>query len=155
MSKDRLPLTQLTATTRSSRSAVFPDPSSPLGWSNCPVRVVVELSASVPFDRCLPLPLHHRKDGRRRFGLQLRRSRRTEHHVRCAVLYHSRTLARSPPWYGDGIAAALNRIFGAMAPIIGIYAGGTSPLYVAASLFLVAGVLSFFIPLESRGRSAL
>ncbi|TKY89249.1 hypothetical protein EX895_001780 [Sporisorium graminicola] len=56
---------------------------------------------------------------------------------------------------GDGIAAALNRIFGAMAPIIGIYAGGTAPLYVAASLFLFSGVLSFFIPLESRGKSAL
>ncbi|KIS68915.1 uncharacterized protein UMAG_02900 [Mycosarcoma maydis] len=56
---------------------------------------------------------------------------------------------------GDGIAAALNRIFGAMAPIIGIYAGGTAPLYVAASLFLFSGVLAFFIPLESRGKSAL
>lgn len=56
---------------------------------------------------------------------------------------------------GDGIAAALNRIFGAMAPIIGIYASGTAPLYVAASLFLFAGVLSFFIPLESRGKNAL
>ena len=56
---------------------------------------------------------------------------------------------------GDGIAAALNRIFGAMAPIIGIYAGGTAPLYVAASLFLFSGLLAFFIPLESRGKSAL
>ncbi|KAJ1018265.1 hypothetical protein NDA18_006423 [Ustilago nuda] len=56
---------------------------------------------------------------------------------------------------GDGIAAALNRIFGAMAPIIGIYAGGTAPLYVAASLFLFSGVLAFFIPIESRGKSAL
>ncbi|SPO23783.1 related to PHO84 - high-affinity inorganic phosphate transporter [Ustilago trichophora] len=56
---------------------------------------------------------------------------------------------------GDGIAAALNRIFGAMAPIIGIYAGGTAPLYVAASLFLFSGVLAFLIPLESRGKSAL
>ncbi|GAC76127.1 synaptic vesicle transporter SV2 [Moesziomyces antarcticus T-34] len=56
---------------------------------------------------------------------------------------------------GDGIAAALNRIFGAMAPIIGIYAGGTAPLYVAASLFLLSGVLSFLIPLDSRGKSAL
>ncbi|EST05192.1 Major facilitator superfamily [Kalmanozyma brasiliensis GHG001] len=56
---------------------------------------------------------------------------------------------------GDGIAAALNRVFGSMAPIIGIYAGGTAPLYVAASLFLFSGVLSFFIPLESQGKSAL
>ncbi|SPO24421.1 related to PHO84 - high-affinity inorganic phosphate transporter [Ustilago trichophora] len=56
---------------------------------------------------------------------------------------------------GDGIAAALNRVFGAMAPIIGIYAGGTAPLYVAASLFLFSGVLAFLIPLESRGKSAL
>ncbi|PWY99427.1 MFS general substrate transporter [Testicularia cyperi] len=56
---------------------------------------------------------------------------------------------------GDGIAASLNRIFGAMAPIIGIYTTGSSPIYVAASLFLLSGVLAIFIPLESRGKNAL
>ncbi|SNX83799.1 related to PHO84 - high-affinity inorganic phosphate transporter [Melanopsichium pennsylvanicum] len=56
---------------------------------------------------------------------------------------------------GDGIAASINRVLGSLAPIIGIYSNGTAPLYVAASLFLFSGVLAFFIPLETRGKSAL
>ena len=56
---------------------------------------------------------------------------------------------------GDGIAASINRVLGSLAPVVGAYSNGTAPLYVAASLFLVSGVLAFFIPLESRGRSAL
>lgn len=56
---------------------------------------------------------------------------------------------------GDGIAASLNRIFGSLAPIIGIYSTGSSPIYVAASLFVLAGIISLFIPIDSRGKSAM
>lgn len=44
-----------------------------------------------------------------------------------------------------------------MAPIIAIYATGSAnvPVYVAASLFLVAGLLMITLRIESQGKTAL
>ncbi|CAD6923779.1 unnamed protein product [Tilletia laevis] len=58
---------------------------------------------------------------------------------------------------GDGIASSFNRVTGAMAPIIRIYAAGTVfvPVYVSASLFVIAAVLMCTLQVESRGRTAL
>ena len=55
----------------------------------------------------------------------------------------------------DGIASSLNRVFGALAPIIGIYAGGSAPIYVAASLFIASAVLMCTLQVESQGKNAL
>ena len=57
---------------------------------------------------------------------------------------------------GTGIAAAFNRICGLMAPIIATYVGFTStPVYVSASLYVVAGLLSFALPFEPRGKASI
>ncbi|SJL17551.1 related to sugar transporter [Armillaria ostoyae] len=58
---------------------------------------------------------------------------------------------------GNALAAAANRIFGVMAPIIALYANLTTsvPMFVSGALFLVAGVLSLLLPFESRGKAAL
>ncbi|KAN0065621.1 hypothetical protein ACQY0O_000750 [Thecaphora frezii] len=55
----------------------------------------------------------------------------------------------------DGIASSLNRILGALAPIIGIYATGSAPIYVAASLFIAAATIMVTVPSESQGKNAL
>ncbi|EPQ27410.1 uncharacterized protein PFL1_04948 [Pseudozyma flocculosa PF-1] len=55
----------------------------------------------------------------------------------------------------DGIASSLNRIFGAMAPIIGIYAVGSAPIYVSASLFIAAALIMVTVPSETVGKNAL
>ncbi|KAK0207714.1 MFS general substrate transporter [Armillaria fumosa] len=58
---------------------------------------------------------------------------------------------------GNALAAAANRVFGVMAPIIALYANLTTsvPMFVSGALFLVAGVLSLLLPFESRGKAAL
>ena len=57
---------------------------------------------------------------------------------------------------GTGIAAAFNRLCGLMAPIITAYVGFTDvPVYVSAALFLAAGLLSFALPFESRGKASI
>ncbi|KAF2174065.1 hypothetical protein M409DRAFT_16339 [Zasmidium cellare ATCC 36951] len=57
---------------------------------------------------------------------------------------------------GTGIAAAFNRICGLMAPIIATYVGYTStPVYVSASLYVAAGLLSFLLPFETRGKASI
>ncbi|PWN51789.1 MFS general substrate transporter [Violaceomyces palustris] len=55
----------------------------------------------------------------------------------------------------DGIAASVNRILGCLAPIIGIYSTGSSPIYVAASFFVFSGLLMLTLQVESVGKSAL
>ncbi len=76
----------------------------------------------------------------------------------------SDTLAYTPEVFpaphrgtGDGIAASFNRVCGLMAPIIAIYATGNVnvPVYVAAGLFLAAGLLMLTLQVESRGKNAL
>ncbi|SJL17550.1 related to 4-hydroxybenzoate transporter [Armillaria ostoyae] len=58
---------------------------------------------------------------------------------------------------GNALAAAANRVFGVMAPIIALYADLTTsvPMFVSGALFLLAGVISLLLPFESRGKAAL
>ncbi|KAL0067347.1 hypothetical protein AAF712_005575 [Marasmius tenuissimus] len=66
---------------------------------------------------------------------------------------------------GDAICAAFNRITGILAPVIkiattnvdGSASGGTAngPIFVSATLFLVASVLMVLLPIETAGKAAL
>jgi hypothetical protein len=57
---------------------------------------------------------------------------------------------------GTGLASAFNRICGLQAPIIATYVGYTNtPIFVSASMFAVAGLLSFCFPYETRGKASL
>lgn len=59
---------------------------------------------------------------------------------------------------GDGVAASLNRITGAMAPIIKIYAGeknASAPLFTSGGLFILAALLAATLTVETRGKAAL
>ncbi|EHK26979.1 uncharacterized protein TRIVIDRAFT_62772 [Trichoderma virens Gv29-8] len=58
---------------------------------------------------------------------------------------------------GNAIAATANRIFGIMAPIIAMFANleTSAPVYTSGALFIAAGVLTLFLPFESRGKAAL
>ncbi|KAF8512504.1 MFS general substrate transporter [Gautieria morchelliformis] len=57
----------------------------------------------------------------------------------------------------DAVCSAFNRVTGLMAPIIATYGDlNTSvPVFVAASLFLVAASLMLFLPIETAGKAAL
>ncbi|KAJ3877407.1 MFS general substrate transporter [Lentinula edodes] len=66
---------------------------------------------------------------------------------------------------GDALCSAFNRITGILAPVIKIVtttAAGTAandaangPIFVSASLFLVAAMLMLFLPIETAGKAAL
>lgn len=58
---------------------------------------------------------------------------------------------------GNALTATANRIFGIMAPIIAIYANleTAAPVYVSGALFITAGLLTFILPFESRGKASL
>ncbi|KAH0489577.1 hypothetical protein TgHK011_010000 [Trichoderma gracile] len=58
---------------------------------------------------------------------------------------------------GNAIAATANRIFGIMAPIIAMFANleTSAPVYTSGALFIAAGILTLFLPFESRGKAAL
>ena len=71
---------------------------------------------------------------------------------------------------GNGLAAAANRIFGVMAPIIAstspmleictnfkVYANLTTavPIYISGTLFIVSGVLMMALPYEPRGKTSI
>ncbi|KAL1674071.1 major facilitator superfamily domain-containing protein [Schizophyllum commune] len=66
---------------------------------------------------------------------------------------------------GDAVCSAFNRIAGILAPVIKIAttnrAGDAStttanlPVFISASLFVVAAVLMAFLPIETAGRAAL
>ncbi|KAJ8077942.1 hypothetical protein PM082_000143 [Marasmius tenuissimus] len=66
---------------------------------------------------------------------------------------------------GDAICSAFNRITGILAPVIkiattnvdGSASGGTAngPIFVSATLFLVASVLMVLLPIETAGKAAL
>ncbi|KAK4890939.1 hypothetical protein LTR27_010387 [Elasticomyces elasticus] len=57
---------------------------------------------------------------------------------------------------GTGLAASFNRICGLMAPIIATYVGfNDTPIFVSASLYIVAGLLAFCCPYETAGKSAM
>ncbi|KAK2751044.1 hypothetical protein FQN57_000119 [Myotisia sp. PD_48] len=58
---------------------------------------------------------------------------------------------------GNALAAAANRIFGVMAPIIAMFANlqTSAPVYVSGALFIMAGILVVLQPFESRGKASL
>ncbi|KDR66281.1 hypothetical protein GALMADRAFT_232637 [Galerina marginata CBS 339.88] len=58
---------------------------------------------------------------------------------------------------GNAITATANRIFGVMAPIIALYADLTTsvPIFIAGSIFLLAGLIALALPYESRGKASL
>lgn len=58
---------------------------------------------------------------------------------------------------GNAVTATANRIFGIMAPIVAIYANLKTavPVYVSGALFIAAGILTFILPFESRGKASL
>lgn len=58
---------------------------------------------------------------------------------------------------GNALAATANRVFGIMAPIVGMYANleTAAPVYVSGALFIAAGVLVLLLPFESRGKASL
>lgn len=63
----------------------------------------------------------------------------------------------------DGIASSLNRVFGLFAPIIKIYgvpknastSQAAAPIYVAASLFILSGLMMLTLRVETSARTAL
>ncbi|KAG0148800.1 hypothetical protein CROQUDRAFT_669663 [Cronartium quercuum f. sp. fusiforme G11] len=58
---------------------------------------------------------------------------------------------------GNALTASANRIFGVMAPIVAMYADLRTavPVYVSGALLISAGLLTFGLPFESRGRASL
>ena len=58
---------------------------------------------------------------------------------------------------GNAIAAAANRVFGVMAPIIALYADLTTsvPIYISGALFIVAGLIALLLPFEPRGNASM
>lgn len=58
---------------------------------------------------------------------------------------------------GNALVAAANRVFGIMSPIIALYSNlqTSLPIYIAASLFIVAGFLAMLLPFEPRGKASL
>jgi MFS family permease len=59
---------------------------------------------------------------------------------------------------GNALTASANRIMGVFAPIISIYAnesGSAVPVYVSGALFILAGLICFILPYESRGKTSL
>lgn len=57
---------------------------------------------------------------------------------------------------GNGLVMLVNRISGLMAPIIAAYVGieTSTPVWISAALFVVAGLVFLVLPYETRGRSA-
>ncbi|KAF8526272.1 MFS general substrate transporter [Hysterangium stoloniferum] len=57
----------------------------------------------------------------------------------------------------DALCSAFNRLTGLMSPIIATYGNLNTPvpIFVAASLFLVASILMLLLPIETAGKAAL
>lgn len=58
---------------------------------------------------------------------------------------------------GNAITASANRVFGIMAPVVGMYADlrTSVPVYVSGALFVCAGLSVLGLPFESRGRASM
>lgn len=60
---------------------------------------------------------------------------------------------------GDAMCAAFNRITGLMAPIIAIYSQAketpNGPVFASGGIFIATGIAMMFLPVETRGRTAL
>lgn len=56
----------------------------------------------------------------------------------------------------NGLVAMFNRLSGLMAPIIAAYTGVETdmPVWISAALFVLAGLVFFILPVETRGRAA-
>lgn len=56
----------------------------------------------------------------------------------------------------NGLVAMFNRLSGLMAPIIAAYVGIDTeiPVWISAALFMVAGIVFFLLPYETRGKAA-
>ena len=76
-----------------------------------------------------------------------------------AVLYHYTPEVFPAPHRGtgNGLCSCANRVFGLIAPIVTIGGALTTsvPIFVSASLFIVAGIIMVFLPFESRGKANL
>ncbi|TFK26926.1 MFS general substrate transporter [Coprinopsis marcescibilis] len=58
---------------------------------------------------------------------------------------------------GNAIASMSGRMFGVIAPLIGLYVDVTTavPAYIGASLMIAAGFLALLVPYEPRGKDAI
>ncbi|KAI0667723.1 MFS general substrate transporter [Trametes maxima] len=58
---------------------------------------------------------------------------------------------------GNALVGSANRVFGIIAPIIALYTNlATSvPIWIAGALFIVAGMVSFLLPFEPRGKASI
>lgn len=58
---------------------------------------------------------------------------------------------------GNALVAAANRIFGIMSPIVALYANlqTSVPIYIAGSLFLVAGMVALLLPFDPIGMASM
>lgn len=58
---------------------------------------------------------------------------------------------------GIGLASSMNRVLGVFSPIIAMYADLTTsaPIFVSGALFILAAILTVFIPYESRNKLSL
>ena len=58
---------------------------------------------------------------------------------------------------GNALTATSNRVFGVMAPIVGMFANleTAAPVYTSGALFIAAGLIVLTIPFESRGKASL
>jgi hypothetical protein len=58
---------------------------------------------------------------------------------------------------GAGLAAMFNRIFGVVAPIVAQFAGlqSNAPIFVSASLYILAGLVCLLFPYEPRGKASV
>lgn len=76
-----------------------------------------------------------------------------------AVLYHYTPEVFPAPHRGtgNGLCSCANRVFGILAPIVTVGGALTTsvPIFVSASLFIVAGIIMIFLPFESRGKANL
>ncbi|KAI0647859.1 MFS general substrate transporter [Trametes meyenii] len=58
---------------------------------------------------------------------------------------------------GNALVGSANRVFGIIAPIIALYTDLTTsvPIWIAGALFIVAGMVSFLLPFEPRGKASI
>lgn len=60
---------------------------------------------------------------------------------------------------GDALASAANRITGIFAPVIAIYSNAANtpdgPVFASAGIYVATGIVMLFLPIETRGKTAL
>lgn len=70
--------------------------------------------------------------------------------------YTAETFPSAHRTTGNGVAVALNRVMGLLSAVISVTADSTTstPLYVAAAIFIILAIISALLPFEPRGKSA-